>query len=288
MRSPGWLALLLAAGCGGAGAFACDQSSDCIDGAVAGTCEPSGFCSFPDPDCPSSQRYGGHAGDGLAGECVDDGGTSTAASETSGPSGSVTLEGGSDPTATSVDASGAATDLDGSASGVEGTTSDVDGGTSHPESTGESSLTVTDSAGSDGDVAICGNRIVEPGETCDKDDLGGASCESLGLGVGDLDCEDCEHDISKCCPECGSSYAPCEPEEGNESCDDAVALCYQSPQSENGTCLPSCEAAADCPPIEGAAPPLCIANACFVPCAQGECPDALKCEPTMMGDVCLW
>ena len=36
-----------------------------------GTCEPNGFCSFPDTDCPSGSRYGEHAGAGLANTCVE-------------------------------------------------------------------------------------------------------------------------------------------------------------------------------------------------------------------------
>ena len=53
-----------------------------------GRCEPEGWCSFPDGECPSGMRFGDHAGDGLAGECTDVGdpgttsGTSTMATTT--------------------------------------------------------------------------------------------------------------------------------------------------------------------------------------------------------------
>lgn len=59
----------LAAGMAGCGtpAFHCLDASDCVDG----TCEPNGFCSFPDTDCPSGSRYGEHAGAGLANTCVE-------------------------------------------------------------------------------------------------------------------------------------------------------------------------------------------------------------------------
>lgn len=52
--------------------FACaGQDAVCVDGLVQGTCEPTGYCSFPDPGCPGSgQRYGTWAGAGLGGTCV--------------------------------------------------------------------------------------------------------------------------------------------------------------------------------------------------------------------------
>lgn len=84
--------------CSDTGRFACDFDSQCTraDLAEAGTCEPTGVCSFPDFGCEASgRRYGEHAGD-LSGECVvaeatgtlgstgDDDGDSTAAMTTTG------------------------------------------------------------------------------------------------------------------------------------------------------------------------------------------------------------
>jgi len=63
------------AGCVSSSSFECDAASDCVDAGVAGSCEPTGFCSFPDATCPSMRRYGQHAGNGLGGMCVDDDGT---------------------------------------------------------------------------------------------------------------------------------------------------------------------------------------------------------------------
>jgi hypothetical protein len=58
-----------------------------VDADRGGVCQPTGFCSFPDPSCESGQRYGAHAGERLAERCVVDGeGSSsgvTAAHETS-------------------------------------------------------------------------------------------------------------------------------------------------------------------------------------------------------------
>lgn len=51
--------------------FACTVSSQCVSGGVAGTCEPSGACSFPDDSCASGRRYGDLGPAGVAGTCVD-------------------------------------------------------------------------------------------------------------------------------------------------------------------------------------------------------------------------
>jgi hypothetical protein len=60
-------------------AFECTSNASCRNGAAAGTCESTGFCSFPDPTCSMGSRYGTGAGAGLAGQCVGaipgDGGT---------------------------------------------------------------------------------------------------------------------------------------------------------------------------------------------------------------------
>ena len=90
----GCLALALAsggAGCLSTSAFECEVADDCRDAGVAGRCEASGFCSFPDDSCPSDHRYGDHAGGGLGGMCVPE------EDDTSGT-------GPIDPTTTSVSA----------------------------------------------------------------------------------------------------------------------------------------------------------------------------------------
>lgn|GEM_PF-2444975 len=47
-------------------AFLCSDSASCADD---GTCEPTGFCSFPDDGCASGRRYGEHSGT-LSQQCV--------------------------------------------------------------------------------------------------------------------------------------------------------------------------------------------------------------------------
>ncbi|MCA9653669.1 MAG: hypothetical protein H6712_26515 [Myxococcales bacterium] len=56
--------------------FQCSADEQC-HGVVQGWCEASGFCSYPDRDCPSGRRYSDLAG-ALGRQCVEgDGGSST-------------------------------------------------------------------------------------------------------------------------------------------------------------------------------------------------------------------
>lgn len=72
--------------------FACSDESDCVLNGLPGSCEATGYCSFPDLDCPTGSRYSQHAPGGLAGECVDpDGGGSGSGTD----SGDATTTGGS-------------------------------------------------------------------------------------------------------------------------------------------------------------------------------------------------
>jgi hypothetical protein len=61
---------MLAACSGPRTAFECTTNASCRNGGMTGTCETTGFCSFPDSTCPMGSRYGTAAGGGLAGECV--------------------------------------------------------------------------------------------------------------------------------------------------------------------------------------------------------------------------
>lgn len=60
--------------------FTCVGPDDCS----GGMCQATGYCSFPDDDCPSHQRYGDHAASGYAGTCVGSGSTGTDASGSDG------------------------------------------------------------------------------------------------------------------------------------------------------------------------------------------------------------
>ncbi len=54
-------------GCGPPAVFVCDGDASC---GPEGVCEPVGYCSFPDLDCPSGRRFGGLASAELANTCV--------------------------------------------------------------------------------------------------------------------------------------------------------------------------------------------------------------------------
>jgi hypothetical protein len=54
--------------CGPDPAFRCESHESC---APDGRCEPIGFCSFPDTQCPSGYRFAEHAGGDVAGACVE-------------------------------------------------------------------------------------------------------------------------------------------------------------------------------------------------------------------------
>lgn len=66
------LAVLVAAvsACAPDAVFHCASTQQCRAGAITGTCETSGFCSFPDGSCSSGSRYADSAG-AMASECVD-------------------------------------------------------------------------------------------------------------------------------------------------------------------------------------------------------------------------
>lgn len=58
----------LSLACGGPGEFRCRDDLAC---GAAGTCEPTGVCSFADATCLSGRRYGEHAGERHSRKCVD-------------------------------------------------------------------------------------------------------------------------------------------------------------------------------------------------------------------------
>jgi hypothetical protein len=76
--------VVMLAACSGARDYPCDVDAQCIDAGVAGVCQSPGWCSFPDDGCPSQQRYGELAGDGLAGLCVPLDGASTGLADDDG------------------------------------------------------------------------------------------------------------------------------------------------------------------------------------------------------------
>lgn len=139
--------------------FACAASDDCQDGGSPGTCEPSGFCSFPDPECLSGSRYGDHAGDGLAGDCVPAEGT-----------GSESVGDDATQVGSLEDTAAATTDAD--------TTGNV--------TTITTTVTTTmpgDGSTTDVPLPSCGDGVLDPGEGCDDmNDAVGDGCNDCELG----------------------------------------------------------------------------------------------------------
>lgn len=137
------LALAMAAlGCRADVPYACDAAQDCVDGGRVGTCEAEGYCSFPDGDCASGQRYAEHAPDDFAGMCTppdddpvdlprtDDGSTSGSNDGWHGEHASSGSTG--DPEVASTGGEATTTDAapaTGESTGGEGST-DTDGGSS--------------------------------------------------------------------------------------------------------------------------------------------------------------
>lgn len=68
-RAAAW-GLGLALGCSG-DVYLCQDDPSCEQGGVSGVCQATGYCSFPDAECSSGQRYGAHAGGSLADTCVE-------------------------------------------------------------------------------------------------------------------------------------------------------------------------------------------------------------------------
>jgi len=139
----------------------------------------------------------------------------------------------------------------------------------------------------DGASALCGNGVIDDGELCDGDALGGATCESRGLDGGDLRCADsCEaYDESGC-------SASCDPSVDAERCrDDQVEICvldgsWQALEACTGTdevCVLVNDGDAECV-VESAIPE---GEPCDV-AAGDECRAGLSCIDAIDGgDTCL-
>jgi hypothetical protein len=140
--SPWLLAASLGAGtalgCHSA-AFNCSTDDQCVDGSVGGVCQPTGWCSFEDAECPSMQRYGELSASDLAGTCVPEtpegstGAAETGAVETgAAESSEVTTGGDSGPSLDATTESGS-TSLPPLDTGSEGSSSDAEGGSTTGE-----------------------------------------------------------------------------------------------------------------------------------------------------------
>jgi hypothetical protein len=161
MRVAPLLALVTA--CSADGVFACEDADDCA-GVSGGVCESTGWCSFPDDTCGSQRRYGEWAGDGLAGACVDEGGTGTSTDD----SASATSPSASDPVTLST------TDPD---TTLDGTTMSIDPDT-----------TTTDDPTSPGDESSSTGAPIDPDLVAwyrfDEGEFAGGVVDEIGMHDG--------------------------------------------------------------------------------------------------------
>jgi hypothetical protein len=82
----------------------------------------------------------------------------------------------------------------------------------------------------------CGNGVIDPGESCDKDDFGAATCESVGLGQGMLACNTfCAIVVSGCLPKEGCV-------DGLDNDQDFLVDCKDSDCSSLPVCVDACAA----------------------------------------------
>lgn len=137
MRQVGWLGaglgLGLAVSCN-AQEFNCQDDDDC---GGDGTCQASGYCSFPDAGCESGQRYGDLAGAGLAGECVNPPSDTDPNQRTT-----ATTTGPATATTTGPSAGSTSAAVDDSSTGSVSTSTSTDDGTT--DDSGSSSTTSTE------------------------------------------------------------------------------------------------------------------------------------------------
>ena len=76
--------------------FGCNDDAQCERGGIVGTCEPIGYCAYPDTECPSGARFSRYAGPPYANECTalespststGEGSDESSAADTSGSTG---------------------------------------------------------------------------------------------------------------------------------------------------------------------------------------------------------
>ncbi len=265
----------------GAGIFECGSSTDCINADEQGICQPSGSCSFADPQCDSGQRYGARAPSGFADECVEvptDGSTSVAGTDATSTTVSsvsaASLEGGVEATASTAADTGHGSD-DGNSSTCGNGVVEAGEACDLGESNGPASECRLDCQ-----LHECGDGVLGPAEQCDADNFNDQTCASFGLPFGALGCVDCVLDPQGCtdCPDGGCPT-------GCSSDDDCPAgdTCVMVRANDTNQCWPRCDSDTDCADCaDMAEPSLCVIrstfSACLAVCDQDlQCPAGLDC-----------
>lgn len=191
--------------------FHCENDQQCVENGVTGQCQGNQYCTFPDDDCDSGQRYAESAGGGLGGTClpVDEAMGTDAADDGTG--------------------SGGGSAGDSTAGGADGT------GESGP-GTGESGPGTTE-----------GPVDTSIGDDDDDDDDSSA-LDAYPPCVNIDECDDPSHtclepDVDDiCAPPCASSE-DCPVPEGVTM----VPVCTDDNSSFPGVCILPCQTNSDCP-----------------------------------------
>ena len=288
-----------------ASAFACNDATQCLAGGVEGTCQPDGWCSFPDPGCESGERYGDYAGEDVAGRCVPSGGSSsgvggsdehmTSIDSTVGESTLTTASTTASTSATtSADASDSDTNTTTSTTSTTTTTTD----TGVPRSCGDGMLQPDeecDQGPSNDDhgectksctIAKCGDGYIQGDEVCDAPEVGAVDCSYWGFSNGELSCaQDCQGVDNSTCEGCTDEncipFGACDEMHACASGDNCVSV-----GSMIGTCLPPCDIL--CPMGS-----FCTISfdTCALACSDdADCPDNMHCTMLPSDDqgACMW
>lgn len=135
---------------------------------------------------------------------------------------------------TMVGTGGASTTSTTSTSATTSTTASTGGGGAGGGDTTSTTSTTTSTTSGTGGASLCGNGVRDPGEQCDGTDFGGKSCQSLGLGSGQLTCNTfCAIVATSCVPKESCTNAQDDNNNGLIDCDDPDC-------AGNSACVDSC------------------------------------------------
>jgi hypothetical protein len=162
-------------------------------------------------------------------------------------------------------------------------------GDGDPTTTGDGDPTTT----GDGDPGPdCGNGVIDPGETCDGNDFGGATCMTFGYDQGTLSCVACAIDVSTCSnfpqPGAGQLYSHCLTADNCPGLDGCVTVSMDGGDPYDGFCTNFCSGDSQCfANTGGTAVPQCNSEAspyCELDCSGGKtCPGGMECIPLVGG-----
>jgi hypothetical protein len=176
------------------------------------------------------------------------------------------------------------------------TTTTGDGDTT--TTTGDGDTTTTTGDGDTTGGAMCGNGVIDPGETCDGNDFGGVSCTDLGFDGGTLTCNSCAVSTSTCTnaaqPGLGQLYSHCLDSDGCPGLDGCVTVSMmEGDPPYDGFCTNLCSTDAECSAnVGGTAVPQCndlMQSYCELDCSGGKtCPGGMECIPLTGGsELCF-